>query len=418
MAYADARTRLPLDRWARIIGIDPRHFAGIEVRPPAACATTWFQYEWQSPDRVSREEVARAIAQAEHDIEMTIGYRLLPTFEVNEWRQAADVPKPELIRTVPVDVRGFAQTVRAKWGYVITGGIRGKTLIDADAAITWSDEDGDTYTETGTVTVTVEEGQAPCEVRAYYPDVDGADKYEIRPITIEVVGTVATITFRREQAVLSALLERDALPAVNDTFWRPVNGADDANFLETIDVYRVFVDPSQQGTMLWEPFAGVCNCTSGCSACAYGEQSACLTIRDDPRLGYFGYTAAEWNIDNAAYDARALAICRQPDAVRLSYLAGWQDESLDCPRVQMDQSWERAVAYYAAALLDREICACSNVHEFIKRWRRDLAEYMSAGGKNLSASDLACPFGTREGALFAWKRCMQEGVRIGKAVAT
>ena len=223
MAFAEQRTKLPLDRWFRIMGINPIH-ANSVVGPkqPTVCAAIWYQYEWSSADRVSREEVARAIAQAESNIEEMVGYRLLPTFERDEWRPTARTPKPEWLRLGAQDVRGFAQSVEARWGYVRAGGVEGKTLIEAGAAITWTDEDGDTYDETGTVTV-LNVTDTACEVRAFYPGEGGNETYEIRPITVSISGTTATITFRREQCVLKELLLRE-YPDVNDSFLRPVDG--------------------------------------------------------------------------------------------------------------------------------------------------------------------------------------------------
>lgn len=411
MAFAEQNTKLSLDRWFRLIGVNPLH-ANSVVGPkqPTVCAAIWYQKEWMSADRVSREEVARAIAQAEANIEQMIGYRLLPTFERDEWHPTARAPKPEWLRIGSQDVRGFAQAVEAKWGYVLAGGIEGKTLIGTEP-ITWSDEDGDTYKETGTVTVTTDVAQ--CEIRAFYPHESGNATYEIRPINVTVSSGVATITFRREQCVLKELLLRE-YPEADDDFQRPIDGMIDANFLEEIDVYRVYVDRSTQAQLMWEPLDG-CGCGTGsCPNCLLSSQSGCLSVHADPRLGWLSYRPATWNATDEAYDIAYQALSRQPDMVRLWYYAGWADQSRTCPTTQMDANWERTVAYYAAALLDRPVCECNNVHAWIEHWRRDLAIPGADEGLRISSDDLNCPFGTRRGAINAYKRCLAEGVRIGE----
>ena len=363
------------------------------------------QFEWQAVDRVSREEVARAIAQAEADIERELGYHLLPAWDVDEWHKAARSPRPEWSRQISVDVRKQAQTVQAKWGYLLSGGIRQKDLAEAATAIVWSDTDGDGYTETGTVTVAVTAGTPESEMHVYYPGESGEDAWEIRPVAVSIAGAVATITFRRELCVIKAQLEIIAVPA-DDSHIRGLDGALDANFLTTVDVYRVYNDPQSQATFLWEPFGtGACaSCNgTGCNICAYSAQTGCLMLRDEPRLSIVSYRPATW--DQAALDfaEAAWTVDRQPALVRLYYYSGWQDKNLAYPTIQMDRAWERAVAYYAASLLDRPVCECNNVHAWVESWRRDLA-IAGEDGLKVSAKDLDCPFGTKRGAVFAWKR--------------
>ena len=755
MAVAETLTKMPPSRWARLMGIHPLHFEGVFLQnvPPSVCAQPWMQFEWQAVDRVSREEVARAIAQAEADIERELGYHLLPAWDVDEWHKAARSPRPEWSRQVSVDVRKQAQTVQAKWGYLLSGGIRQKDLAEAAAAIAWSDTDGDGYTETGTVTVAVTAGTPESEMHVYYPGESGADAWEIRPVAVSIAGAVATITFRRELCVIKAQLEIIAVPA-DDSHIRGLDGALDANFLTTVDVYRAYNDPqalrdgtpvltplgwvpieelrpgdavigrsgrkaqvrgvfpqgkrplfrvtfddgttidcdsrhrwavlerdrarsqvltteqlldrglktasghprfhiplvepvefglieplplspytlgaligdgnlgktfvslcsqrevasvaalpvghswrergdcsqdgsvarfdavgsewhrndvlstlrhlglagkrswekfiprsylwasiaarrellrglldtdgritklgsaryfttspmlaqdvaflvrslgglvrvrldqgqqrkyeyggetrygrplyeltirfngqwcpftlpfkaerwmasrrtprrsivsieaagsdfctciavdaqdqlyvtkdfavthNTQATFLWEPFGtGACaSCNgTGCNICAYSAQTGCLMLRDEPRLSIVSYRPATW--DQAALDfaEAAWTVDRQPDLVRLYYYSGWQDKNLAYPTIQMDRAWERAVAYYAASLLDRPVCECNNVHAWVESWRRDLA-IAGEEGLRISAKDLDCPFGTKRGAVFAWKR--------------
>jgi len=417
MARAEQVTKLPLDRWAKLLGLNPLHFNGIydPGHPMDSCEQPWMQWEWQDSDRVSREEVARAIHEAEEDIEKALGYRLLPTWETDEWQATIRPFRADLFNLNISDVRGMAQVIESDWGYIVSGGIRAKTLIDDAVAIVYSDTDGDGYTETATIIVAVTAGTSPSELHVYLPGFSGNDEYEVRPLTsVSVVGAVATIVFRREQVVRPELYD-DLMPPSTDSHQRGVDGLVDANFETTVDVYRVYNDPQTQVSFLWEPFNSNCDCgSSGCVHCAYSTQTGCLIVRGNPRQGLLGYFPGSWNATTQVFDAETWAVSRQPDIVRLYYYAGWRDKNLSYPTIQMDRHWERVVAYYAASKLERGVCECSNVHEFVSRWQRDLAIAGKEESLRVPDSMLDNPFGTARGAVYAWRRVVDNA--IGKVV--
>ncbi len=66
MGRSEVLTKLPLDRWAKIMGIDPLHFNGVldDTHTTQSCEQPWMQFAWQSNDRIGREDIAVAIAQA------------------------------------------------------------------------------------------------------------------------------------------------------------------------------------------------------------------------------------------------------------------------------------------------------------------------------------------------------------------
>ena len=109
---------------------------------------------------------------------------------------------------------------------------------------------------------------------------------------------------------------------------------------------------------------------------------------------------------------------RNPDVVRLFYYAGLRDKGRTCANIVMDREWARAVAYYAASLLDRPLCDCTVVKQQLERYSQDLAFQSGAdetGSYQISADDLDCPLGTRRGALLAWKRIVDRAT--GESVA-
>jgi len=395
------------------MGINKLHFEGVQLNSlqTATCETAWFQHPWQEADRVSREDVALAIAEAESNIERELGYRLIPTWEQDEWRDAPRAWRPEAVILSQGDVRAYAPTVQTRWKHLISGGIRGSTVIDAAAAIVWSDADGDGYKETGTVTA-VTTVTDPCEVHLFYPGKSGNTKWEIRPITVAIAAGTATITFRRELCVLESILESLANVDV------PIaDGLTDADFLATADVYRVYNDPSQQVQFLWEPFSDNCGCGSdGCTVCAYSSQYGCLHSRGDHRSGIVAYSPATWNTTTLSFDSVAWSVGRQPDITRLWYYAGLRDLDATCPTLEMTPAWQRTVAYYATALLDRETCSCNAAR--VAHWQADLAA--TGGAEELSTftlgdSDLNNPFGTRRGEIYAWRHVRAQGVAAARS---
>lgn len=403
MAIASQPTKLPLATWAKILGVHPLHFEQVSYTPTdrsqALCDQTWFQHSWQEGDRVSREEVAAAIAEAEEMMERQLGFHLLPVWDADEWHMAQRSWQPELHIYTRGDIRGYATGARAKWGWFRSGGIEAKTLIDDAVAIVWSDTDNDGLDDTGTVSVTVTAGQDECEVEAYYPGHDGDAAYQIRPISVSISGITATITFKRELCVLESLQEALTVD--------PVEYADDGSFLTTVDVYRHYNDPSQQATIMWSPSGTCAVCgNAGCDACQYSTQTACLHLRSSREASFIAWSPATWDADEEAFTPTELSVLgRMPDILRYYYRSGWQSKR-GCSTV-MDPAWARAVAYLSVSLLDRPMCDCTtNVWEI---WHEDLA--VLSGGEqsktySFSARDVAAnnPFGMRRGAIYAWQR--------------
>ncbi len=411
---ASTATKLPLARWAQMFGIQPLHVMGVDLQSltDAHCEHVWPEHSWQDADAISREDVLQAIAQAEADLEQHLGYRLLPSWEVEEWHELPKPNRPEVIATGLGGARGYNVTVaEGDWGYFLSGGVRTKTLISAAAAVAYSDTDSDSYLDRAQVTAptTVTD---PQEIAIYYPGKNGDDEWQIRPIEVTIADGVETISFRRELAVIEAALEGFAFEAIE--------GTDNAKFLTTVDVYRVANDPQIQASLMWEPL-GSCDCGGAtCPVCQFSTQPACFHSRGDPRLSHLVLSPATWNATTAQFDAAALAVGRRPDQARLWYRAGWRDKRLARPMIEMDRDLALAVAVYAASMLARSPCDCRS--DVFDHWRKDLA--FSGGAEelatyNLSARDLDNPLGTRAGAVFAWRRLRRQQtvhVPIGRGV--
>ena len=345
-------------------------------------------------------------------IEGYLGYRVLPTWEVEEYHSFEARPyRPEDYNLSATDVRGRSTGIKLDWGYFISGGIEVLTLLDDGLAIAWSDEDGDTQDETGTVTLAMAVEPDLDTVEAFYPLKNGAQAWRIQPIVATWAAGVLTVTFKRELAVLESLIET-AVP-------RGVDYTNDANFLATVDLYLRANDPSQHVTFQWEAGGRGCGALS-CPSCGFNTQTGCIRARDDDRLSFVSMHPASWDVDTEQFDAVSWAVGREPDSARVWYRAGYRDRRL--PANEMDRELAYSVAILAASLLDRKVCDCKGIDEGIAKWQQDLA--FAGGATQLAKSVMtdevkACPFGTRAGAVEAWRRLNRSGgqkARIGRAI--
>lgn len=400
MATASSKTLLSLDRFAKVAGIHPLHFNQVvvpEIAEGSTCDVPILQYSWQAAGRIGREDIAEAIAQAEDMIRGAAGFLPAVDWTLDEPALSVRPANPLWYNGPGMDVRGQLNTVRTGLGYVWMGGQKGKSIIEAAAPIVYSDTDGDGYFETATIVAatTVTDTQ---EIALYYPGLSGVDAWEIRPLrSVVIAGGVATITCRREQLVLPGLLET-LTPG-------GVNGLTNANFLTTIDVYRLYNDPSVQAQTIWDRIGGVCCTSDDCAACAFGVAAGCLTVRI-PRVGMVSVAPGTWDAENEGFTTTGWAECRSPDRLKLWYRSGWKNTSLEWPYRQMDPLWERAITYLAMSLLERPLCACEPLESAFRHWREDLSHNESTPGKSsswqVSRGKLENPFGMTRGALYAW----------------
>lgn len=412
MARANTRTLLPLDQFASILGLHPLHFNQVEMpnlAPATTCGQPMVQWGWQSAAAVGREEVAECIARAEDTIARELGYNVMPTWEADEYAHFIDPANRELWSQSPINLRGRWSALKTNRGYVQSGGIEAKTLIDDAVAIVYTDTNSDGYFETATITVATTV-LLPEEIAIYYPGKSGSSLWEIRPITVTITGGVATIVCRREQLVIEAAME-----SFNP---RSVIGTDAASFLTTVDVYRHWNDPSTQVSFLWGPYANACGCSSGdCETCTSDTQTGCMSVRDS-RRGLVGTSPADWNTTDLVFNSAAFTVFHSPDRARLWYRAGWKDNRNALPNIQMDRDWAVIVARLAVSYMDRVICSCQNVTSLFQRWNEDLAHNVSSPQASSSFRYpqrlFENPIGTTRAAIEAWRKIQRE--RLGEGV--
>lgn len=414
MARAKTITWLPLDRFAEIIGIHPFHFNGLTSSTylsQISCGIPWFQYGWQNSDRLSREDIAIAIHTAERKIADEVNYFLIPDWVVTEQISYERPAVPELLAVTGRNARGLLNSVTTRYGKVISGGQRAKVGIET-VAVTRSDADGDGYSELCTITVGTSVTD-PDELKVYLPGESGDDRYEVRPIEVDLDtdAASATITFKSWQIIKPELQEKINVGENANAIDAETAG----NYETTVDVYRVYNDPQTQCNFIWEQggYYGSCCGLSTCPACQLSTQTGCFHTRDQ-RLGIIVPAGGTWDSDNQQFTAQYWSACRAPDRVSVSYYAGNRDLSLSRPKSDMESFWEYAVAYYAASLLDKGGCDCSNAMDFLKSWQDDRAMATEQRSYVLSPGQLNNKFGTTKGGLFVWNCINEEGRKIAR----
>ncbi len=395
MARANTRTLLSLDQYAEVMGLNPWEFNQIGKGVPsliaAGCDTVWFQHPWQK-DFLGREEVARAIFRAEVALTHQMNFWPAPQFTVNEEKP---YPRP-FKRTVFGAMgtpRGQWKALQTRWHKVIGGGILARTKIGDDATIVYSDEDGDGLNETFTVTHTITT-ETVDEIALYFITADRVGKpidesWRIRPVSVSIVGTTATITGHKSQMVLPKLTEKTDPDNLDVT----VIG----NFAVTISVFRTFRDTTftnddpNQGTAIWEPPP---NCTD--NDCTVEFRGVCLGNRDAEN----GWIVVQEEPVN--WPRR-----REPDRVSLNYLSG-----VPLLNGRMDDEMAQLVAYLATGWLVSEKCGCERSNRIIRYWRR-IPSVGKETARSMTIEEINDnPFGLpTQGALYAWKHLLHSDLK-------
>lgn len=387
-------TGLSLFEWAEMMGISPWEMAQIGEGFPnpstAQCPHVFFQFPWQR-DFLSREEILRAIDEAENALAEQLGYWTYPRYVVDE-RVQYPRPHQSWLDGVGKTIRGDWKAVQLRWHKVIGAGLINRTVINntvaVPAAVTYSDVDGDGVDDTFTVTVTTTVTD-PDEIGVYIQAADrlGEDVGEVwrlRPVRVSISGGTATITGH------SALCVLPELTAVTNPVSLDVTNA--AIYISNVEVYRVFRDDTAtsalpyQGVAIWDE-------RPDCDAdCDFEVKELCI----GERFNEAGQVYANWGIPSSWPQAR------QPDRLSVNYLAGVPLES-----GRMNKHYARIVAYLATSLLPSESCGCERSNRIIHYWRSlpNAGDIPGVAGRPITVEEVnQTPFNQSRGALWAWRQ--------------
>lgn len=420
MARASYDTLLSLDRYAKIMGISPAHFnqaVGEDIFPAAGgCSDLWFQHSWQMNDRVSREDLALAIKNAEEDIAEFMGYWPSPKFieaEVHPYPR----PYRRYLKGSGYNNRYDRKSIKPNYGRLVSPGRRATAKIDdatvAGGEMVFSDDDGDGYSETVTITVATTLTDVN-EIKVFY-NGETTPEWEIRPVrSKEITGGNVVLVFWAWQFIDPDLWE--TLPGTIEAL-----DLEGAIYVDEVDVVRVYVDNSQASAVFyWEPRYDSLTCPTcggtGCYACQLTTQNGCCFIRDVEQ-GVLVPAPATYDADNEVWNTADYDVCYEPDQVKIYYYSGDQDQRYLDGRTHdpLSDRWAKIIAMIATARLDRDFCSCKNLATLVDDWRRDLTR-VDRDGPNffISDRDRDNPFGTRKGEIMAYRQMSRLIERRGK----
>ena len=254
--------------------------------------------------------------------------------------------------------RDYKIPIITKWAKVIAGGIRAIDGIEPDAVM---DHSADPARVTVTTIITNTD-----EIKVYYPD----STQDIIPSRIVADGVDATIYIPRCRMVRSDLLDTPEVGLDYD---------DPSQFQQTVDIMRVYNDVSTQAELV-DPH----NCNSLCSSgnCSEYTHTACIyTRRGD--LGILDVLPATYSAGAWA----ASSCTRRYTLARLNYYAGL---------TPITKKLQDAVVRLAHSKMHQDPCGCDPVKGL---WNRD-----QLVPEILSPEQTLCPFGSSNGAWWAWRQ--------------
>lgn len=337
-----------LPRYAKLIGYEEAAFWGVryENQLLRGCDPLWTEHQ--------RFSIAQALAEAQQEMEQLVNYPLCPTWIAGTVSDEVDHNDRW------VDQQCYKYGLLTRYPRIIAAGVRAETMIEAGSDV----DHGQTVGVIGPLATTATSTE---EIHIYYPD----SNREIIPSKITIDNGQVTIEIPRYRLV------------TQDKINNAVDYEVLENFLDTVDVKRIYNDPSVNAILV-RPHCKNNNCYGGCNECT---QSACIYIRD-PYIGYVDVGPANWNTDTETWDSRVLCGGLYK-TVRLNYLAGMRYLNLQA---------ELAIVRLAHSKMGRPPCQCDRTGEM---WKND---YESP--TIMTRERLNCPFGLSNGAWLAYRWAM------------
>lgn len=381
-------THLSLPRYADNMGINPIHFQGAAVsglfQHMSDCNQTWTRHTWQSPNQVSHEDLAKQIVDAERTIGDVVGFPVAPEWLVLERPYPKSRPS-----TGMRDRWGEYKSIALNVGEIIAPGVRGTQKIDTFNVV-YTDDDGDGFKETATVTLADEPDWE--NLRFYYKDTDADQRWEIRPV--RSIDT-ALLEIRFDSWLLIKPELRSAFPtdqqikvdiSTTDNLVTEIDAYIEYNNTDAVTAEFIWSDGSSQNgfVQIVDHEAGIVRP----SPANFEESLDCFLVTPTSPL-YGGY---------------------EPEKVRLKIYAGKRDQdhlSMYAGYVYepLSDFFAEAILMLATARLRRDMCGCLNVTKAAKELQEDMS-LVSPQGNFLAVSDAIqnCKWGTRRGEWLAWNR--------------
>ena len=397
-------TALSLSEFAEIMGINPIQFMSgstVDTFPSTGCTDRWRQYPWQDEAKVSRDELAREILQAEKDIAAELGY-----YPGLLWREEEKIQYPKYFKrgytTVSgTNVAGYYKSVKPVYGYIVEPGTRQVEFIGSasfgSGSIVLVDEDGDGFSETAKITVATTH-TSPYRHKVFYTGQAGRAEWEIRPASTKIIDSgnlvvrmPVQLLFKPE--LLAAYPGPDGYQDIDPTLL--------ASLEDIVDIYHETADPSDGNLFHWNESNQLVDDVEHTTQLAALETQ--VTHRN---AGMVTVTPATYDAVSKSFTPVVFSVPREPDYVQVAYLSGDYEEDVRRGTWIVPTDLAQAITYMATARLPRPLCVqCQNVKDKEKRLRVDMA--FSANGETgdvrfVTRHVLRSPFGTKVGEVEAW----------------
>lgn len=408
MARASTRTLLPLDTYARLMGINPVFFNGggpiqltgsIIFPTENANNTIWPQYSWQNHDQVSREELAAEIARAEHDVMEFLHFSPAPDWVEDEIYDFPLHYATEVGQNY-IDVTGNDAGVPLRMKKFIATGRRKSTFLNTYGVV-YTDPDGDGWSELATITVPLTTNTDLYSYKVYFAGYSD-DTWEIRPARSKtIVGANIVITFWTWMMVEPTLWEEFA---TEDNVGKSIDMGNMASFVGRVDVYQVMNDESKPGCEFISSIVGGGTIhQDGYLYLKQGETDVVIPV------------SADWNAVTGLWDV--VSYPTDASHLHLWYYAGARMPNLNKSYDYLSDSMALAISQIATARLERAYYANTNATALAENLRQDMAMPPPGRYRAIPKDLLTNPFGTKEGEWRAWRYVRNFAERVmGSAV--
>jgi hypothetical protein len=391
MAICKTRTMLPLDRYAKIMGINPVRFNGcgqIELSNgnrlyPVidGVESVWPQNEWQISGNVSREEIGRLIKQAEDEIVSFLGWNPTP-----EWTEQE---KHNLTPYINHSSGIYAASFQLDKLRFISGGQRSSVVVDDNVSVGVEDLNSDGFYETRTVTIPYPSNPLE-QYKVYFAGYDGDRTYEIRP------------SRRKRKVGNNLVFEFDAWQLIDPEVWdlEPnedgigIDITDENNIVNVVDVYREYNDTSKSHVVFYTNEDGSSDVVSSGGYIVPSDNMS--YIKAIP--GSYNSLAGNWSSSSFS--------CLDILGADFWYYSGqyeYKNQSTKNEDDFISQSIAMAISYLASSRIPRDFMANNNVLSLFQDLRSDLSTPDKDTMVNVPYDLINCPFGTRKGEYRAWK---------------
>lgn len=342
---ANITSAISLPRYAYLIQYPECAFFGVRVETEMTgqCREFWTQYE--------RDNVAKYLAEAQEEIENEIGYLLSPRWIVGT---LADEPTQN---DRYVDQQKYTRPIVARYPKIIEAGIMATAEIINGLAVNYAVEPAAIGAFASTA--------ASDEIHVYHPGTD----IEVIPSAINISGGMVTVYVPRCRLVKVALQNETNLDYDDLT-----------NFEVTVDVKRIYNDPSTNAVLAW-PHS--CNEMCSINGCTERTQTGCIYL-SNPMLGIMTVQPATYA--DSAWSGGSLTCCGRPSVARLYYRAGTKT---------LTRQAEDAILRLAHSKMPNTPCGCDVTRNM---WDND--RFVP---EVLTRERINSPFGSSNGAWTAYR---------------